>query len=329
MRRLRAPRWRPSRGRFVEAFLTAPSPGIIAADRAERALRQRAKPISTRSAPRCGSSTRRSSRHGFLLQLDCPDLALERHIVLPGPAARRLPRLRRAGRRRDQRGAAQRPARPRAAARVLGQLRGAARPRRAAATTSSRSSVRPNVGGFVLPFANPRHAHEYRVLEGIAARRRPDPGRRRDRHADQLRRAPGSRRRSDRARGRRRSAIRAACSPAPIAASTPPPAWAGSPRTWSGRSSRRCATARGSPRSGCSAIEALMQGARLTDGQSAFRLVGQSFPIVLRSLAHAQPGGSRAWGRALRAIGWAARTDQSDQELVVCATHGFRTGHHA
>ena len=185
------------------------------------------------------------------------------------------------------------------------------------------------VGGFVLPFANPRHAHEYRCLKGMPLA------------DDQILVAgvidtltnfvehPRGRRRSPRARRRAPSAIPAACWPAPIAASTPPPATAGSPRTWSGASSRRCVTAPGSPRSGCSAIEALMQGARLTDGQSAFRLVGQSFPIVLRSLAHAQPGGSRAWGRALRAIGWAARTDQSDQELVVCATHGFRTGHHA
>ena len=31
----------------------------------------------------------------------------------------------------------------------------------------SRSSQRAKVGGFVLPFANPRHAHEYRYLNDL------------------------------------------------------------------------------------------------------------------------------------------------------------------
>ena len=38
---------------------------------------------------------------------------------------------------------------------------------------------RMNVGGFVLPFGNARHAHEYRCFEQAAARRRPGPGGRR------------------------------------------------------------------------------------------------------------------------------------------------------
>ena len=48
-------------------------------DRAERALRH-VRALSGRArAPPCRSNTRRSSGSGFLLQLDCPDLALERH----------------------------------------------------------------------------------------------------------------------------------------------------------------------------------------------------------------------------------------------------------
>ncbi len=107
-----------------------------------------------------------SSRGGFLLQLDCPDLALERHTSY-----------------RD---------------RPLGDFLGFVE--RVVATINNaiadipREKVRLHVcwgnyeaphdrdvplqeilpiilkaavGGFVLPFANPRHAHEYRVLAAV------------------------------------------------------------------------------------------------------------------------------------------------------------------
>ena len=64
------------------------------------------------------------------------------------------------------------------------------------------------VGGFVLPFANPRHAHEHRCLHAMPLDVGPGDRRRRDRHADQFRRASGSRCRSHRScrGGGRRSA---------------------------------------------------------------------------------------------------------------------------
>ena len=49
---------------------------------------------------------------------------------------------------------------------------------------------RAKVGGFVLPFANPRHAHEYRYLKDLIGPG-PDHRRGRDRFHHQLRRAPG------------------------------------------------------------------------------------------------------------------------------------------
>ena len=65
-------------GRFAEAFLTAPSPGIIAAivqnehyDTFERYLDALAAALQVEYEAIVA--------HGFLLQLDCPDLALERH----------------------------------------------------------------------------------------------------------------------------------------------------------------------------------------------------------------------------------------------------------
>ena len=165
---------------FVEPFLTAPSPGIIAASDEERVLRH-ASIISPRSARRCRSSTRRSSAHGFLLQLDCPDLALERHTSYQRPAARRFL------------GFVERVVatinKALATSRATGcgcMSAGAITRGRTTATCRSATScpiLKANVGGFVLPFANPRHEHEYRVFRIDAAGRRPNHRRRRHRHA--------------------------------------------------------------------------------------------------------------------------------------------------
>ena len=189
-------------------------------------------------------------RHGFLLQIDAPDLALERHITYKDrPVAAFVDFVERVVA-DHQSGAAQRAARPRAPARVLGQFRIAARCRRAARGHSPgaaagqcrrlRAAVRQSAPRPRVP-----------LLREASARGRPDPRRRRHRQPDEFRRAPGGGGGPPRARRRRSSAIRRACWPAPIAASTPRPAGAASPRTWCGRSSRACATARGSRRSGC------------------------------------------------------------------------------
>ncbi len=146
-----------------QAFMTAPSPGIIAAaipnahydsfgaylDALAEALRVEYEAIVA---------------HGFLLQLDCPDLALERHVTY---AERPL------GDFLD----------------FAGQVVAAIN---RALVNMPRERVRlhvcwgnyegphdldvplaeilptlleAEVGGIVLPFANPRHAHEYKVLQ--------------------------------------------------------------------------------------------------------------------------------------------------------------------
>ena len=148
---------------FVEPFVTAPSPGIVAAamknehydteeaylDALAAALKQEYETIV---------------RRGFLLQLDCPDLALERHLSYQD--------------------------------RPLGDFVGFVE--RVVASINKalanipRDSVRlhvcwgnyegphdgdvpladilpaikeAKVGAFFFPFANPRHAHEYHVFE--------------------------------------------------------------------------------------------------------------------------------------------------------------------
>lgn len=147
---------------FVEPFLTAPSPGIVAA-----ALRNDYYPSEDAYLAALGEALRVEYeaivKHGFLLQLDCPDLAMERHFSYQD----------------------------RPLGDFLGFVDRVVHTINAALANIPRDRVRLhacwgnyegphdcdvelheimpilrklNVGGFVLPFANPRHAHEYSVL---------------------------------------------------------------------------------------------------------------------------------------------------------------------
>ncbi len=147
---------------FVEPFLTAPSPGIIAA-----ALRNDFYPSEEAYLAALGEALRVEYEsivnHGFLLQLDCPDLAMERHMTYQDKP---LPDF-------------------------LGFVDRVVASINTALVNIPRDRVRLHacwgnyegphdcdvelheimpilrklkVGGFVLPFANPRHAHEYHVL---------------------------------------------------------------------------------------------------------------------------------------------------------------------
>jgi 5-methyltetrahydropteroyltriglutamate--homocysteine methyltransferase len=150
---------------FVEPFLTAPSPGIVAAavlnehyPSEEAYLAALAAALKVEYDAIVG--------HGFLLQLDCPDLALERHVsYLDRPLGD-----------------------------FLGFVERVVTAINAALVDVPRERVRMHicwgnyeaphdcdvplaeiwpvlrqakVGGFVLPFANPRHAHEVRCLEAM------------------------------------------------------------------------------------------------------------------------------------------------------------------
>jgi 5-methyltetrahydropteroyltriglutamate--homocysteine methyltransferase len=145
-----------------EAFITAPSPGIIAAAVPnEHYDSQEAYLDALADALRVEYET--IVAQGFVLQLDCPDLALERHVTYAGRPLREFLAF---------------------AERVVAAINRALR-------NVPRDSVRmhvcwgnyegphdldvpladilptilqANVGGIVLPFANPRHAHEVRHL---------------------------------------------------------------------------------------------------------------------------------------------------------------------
>jgi len=168
---------------------------------------------------------------GFLLQLDCPDLALERHLSYQDrPLGEFLGFVERVARRSTRR--SKRAARPGAPCMSAGAITRGRTIRRAA----RRHPADPAEGqGRRLRAAlrNPRHQHEYRVLQKFPLAddqiivagviddltgfvEHPEVV------ADRLETSRAS------------SATQGGSWPAPIAASTPRPAWAASPRTSSG-----------------------------------------------------------------------------------------------
>ncbi|HUC71960.1 MAG TPA: cobalamin-independent methionine synthase II family protein [Stellaceae bacterium] len=148
---------------FVEPFLTAPSPGIIAG-----AMKNEHYPTEQAYLDDLGTALREEYEAivaaGFLLQLDCPDLALERHLSYQD----------------------------RPLAEFLGFVERVVATINLALVDIPSEQVRlhvcwgnyegphdsdvpladilpilrqAKVGAFFLPFANPRHAHEYKVFE--------------------------------------------------------------------------------------------------------------------------------------------------------------------
>jgi 5-methyltetrahydropteroyltriglutamate--homocysteine methyltransferase len=149
--------------RFAETFLTAPSPGIIAtAVKNEHYDSEESYLIALAEALRVEYEA--IIRNGFLLQVDCPDLALERHITFSDRPDRDFVAF---------------------VDRVVAAINHALRdiPKDKVRLhvcwgnyegphdcdvpfeTIWPSIKQARVGAFVLPFANPRHAHETRILK--------------------------------------------------------------------------------------------------------------------------------------------------------------------
>jgi len=156
------------KGRYTEPFMTAPSPGIIAA-----AMRNRWYDSDEAYLAAVGRALQVEYeaivQHGFVLQIDAPDLAMERHISYQDrPLA-------------DFVGFVERVVAtindalvnvPREMVRLhacWGNYEGphdcdVALPEVLPAIQQTKA------GGLVLPFANPRHAHEYRCLKDLPLR---------------------------------------------------------------------------------------------------------------------------------------------------------------
>jgi 5-methyltetrahydropteroyltriglutamate--homocysteine methyltransferase len=150
---------------FVEPFVTAPSPGIIAG-----AMKNEYYPSEAAYLDDLGAALREEYEAivgaGFLLQLDCPDLALERHLSYQDlPLADFLGFVERVVATINSALANI----PREAVRLhvcWGNYEG---PHDSDVPLADILPIlqQAKVGAFFLPFANPRHAHEYKVFEKL------------------------------------------------------------------------------------------------------------------------------------------------------------------
>jgi 5-methyltetrahydropteroyltriglutamate--homocysteine methyltransferase len=150
-------------GGFVEPFMTAPSPGIIAAAmKNEHYDTEEAYLAAVAAALKIEYEA--IVANGFLLQLDCPDLALERHLSYnERPLGEFLGFVERVIATINDAIASIRPDRIRLHV-CWGNYEGP-HDRDVPLEDILPILQQAKVGGFVLPFGNPRHQHEWRVLQ--------------------------------------------------------------------------------------------------------------------------------------------------------------------
>ena len=143
--------------------MTAPSPGIIAAAmKNEYYDTEEAYLAALAAALRIEYEA--IVANGFLLQLDCPDLALERHLSYnERPLADFLGFVERVV--ETINGAIVNIPRDRVRLHVCWGNYEGPHDRDVPLEDILPILEKANVGGFVLPFANPRHQHEWRVLQ--------------------------------------------------------------------------------------------------------------------------------------------------------------------
>jgi 5-methyltetrahydropteroyltriglutamate--homocysteine methyltransferase len=149
---------------FMEAFLTAPSPGIVVA-----AIRNEYYDTEAAYLASVGRALQVEYEaiiaQGFLLQLDCPDLALEHHISYQDrPLSEFLDFVERVVATINE--ALRNIPRNKVRMHVCWGNYEAPHDRDVPLATILPLMARMNVGALVLPFANPRHAHEVRCLGG-------------------------------------------------------------------------------------------------------------------------------------------------------------------
>ncbi|NQW08382.1 MAG: cobalamin-independent methionine synthase II family protein [Alphaproteobacteria bacterium] len=153
------------RERFSDAFMTAPSPGILA-----MALKNDFYPDDdsylTALAEAMRVEYRAAIKHGLMLQIDAPDLALERHVSFADRPIgefvafvdRVIAAINRAldGLPRD-----------RVRLHVCWGNYESPHDQDVALAAILPSLLQARVGTFMLPFANPRHQHEIKVFKDI------------------------------------------------------------------------------------------------------------------------------------------------------------------
>src|SRR4029077_7914530 len=147
---------------FVEPFYTAPSPGIIVgAMKNEYYDSEKAYLAAVAAALKIEYEA--IVKSGFLLQLDCPDLALERHLSYNDrPLADFLGFVERVIAAINT--AIVNVPRDRVRLHVCWGNYEGPHDRDVPLEDILPILLKANVGGYVLPFGNPRHQHEYKVL---------------------------------------------------------------------------------------------------------------------------------------------------------------------
>lgn len=152
-------------GRFVESFMSAASPGIVAA-----AMPNEHYPSYDEYVLAVAEALRPEYRHivdqGFVLQVDCPDLAMERHVRFAGQPLDEFLRF------VETNVAALNHAldglpRDRVRMHVCWGNYEAPHHLDVAMESILPLLYEAHAGAIFLPFANPRHQHEWRALERI------------------------------------------------------------------------------------------------------------------------------------------------------------------
>lgn len=156
-----------NRGRYTEAFYTAPSPGLLSTIINDDYYHDRAAYLADLSAA-LKIEYETIHRHGFVLQVDCPDLAMERHMEFRDkPLSAYLEFVEAVV--DSINGALENVPQDQARMHLCwGNYEGPHDEDLPLAEVLP-IVLKMKVGGFVLPFANPRHAHEYHVLEHAKA----------------------------------------------------------------------------------------------------------------------------------------------------------------
>jgi len=151
--------------RYQEAFFTAPSPGILAA-----IVQNEHYPTQDAYIAAIGDAVRVEYeaiiKAGFLLQIDAPDLALERHGSFQGRPIEEFRAFIDVVIAAINRALVNVP-RDRVRLHVCWGNYESPHDEDVPLRDILPNLKKANVGGFFLPFANPRHAHEVRVLEQI------------------------------------------------------------------------------------------------------------------------------------------------------------------
>jgi len=152
-------------GKFEDAFMTAPSPGIVAA-----AMKNSFYPDEDAYLDALTEALRveyeAAHRHGYLVQIDAPDLALERHLSYADqPIAKFVAFVERVISRIN--GAIRNIPKERIRLHVCWGNYESPHDRDVPLKEILPTILQANVGAFLLPFANPRHQHEIKLFRDV------------------------------------------------------------------------------------------------------------------------------------------------------------------